>query len=89
MKWINALGLGKSTAKTAKDRLQIIIAQQRTEGNTPDYLPLMREEIMKVIAKYTKIDTNQVKMDLHYKDNNSVMELNVILPENEAVEATR
>ena len=83
MKWINALGLGKSTAKTAKDRLQIIIAQQRTESNTPDYLPLMREEIMKVIAKYTKIDSNQVKMDLHYNDNNSVMELNVILPEHE------
>ncbi len=83
MKWINALGLGKQSAKTAKDRLQIIIAQQRTESNTPDYLPLMREEIMKVIAKYTKIDTNQVKMDLHYNDNNSVMELNVILPENQ------
>ena len=82
MKWINALGLGKQSAKTAKDRLQIIIAQQRTESNTPDYLPLMREEIMKVIAKYTKIDTNQVKMDLHYNDNNSVMELNVMLPEN-------
>ena len=84
MKWINALGLGKTTAKTAKDRLQIIIAQQRTESNTPDYLPLMREEIMKVIAKYTKIDSNQVKMDLHYNDNNSVMELNVILPEQQA-----
>ena len=83
MKWINALGLGKSTAKTAKDRVQIIIAQQRTDSNTPDYLPLMREEIMKVIAKYTKIDSNQVKMDLHYNDNNSVMELNVILPEHE------
>ena len=46
MRVLKALGLHKSTAQTAKDRLHIIIAQQRSEGNSPDYLPQLRQEIM-------------------------------------------
>ena len=62
--------LRKKSAKIAKDRLHIIIAQERTEGGTPDFLP-----------KYTEIDIDQVKVDLQCKDNNSVLELNVTLPD--------
>ena len=32
----------KTTAITAKNRLQIIIAQERSSAGAPDYLPLMR-----------------------------------------------
>ncbi len=79
------LRFGKKSASVAKDRLQIIIAQQRSEGSTPDYLPLLRKDIMDVIAKYTKVDLSHITVDLHCKDKNSVLELNVVLPETEAV----
>ena len=47
----------------------------------------MRKEILEVVAKYTKIDLEKVKVDLHVKDNSSVLELNVVLPEKETESA--
>lgn len=77
----------KKSSEIAKDRLQIIIAQQRTEKDTPDFLPLLRKDIIAAIAKHMNIDVNAVKVDLQYKDNNSTLELNVVLPEKEKAEA--
>ncbi len=68
------------TAEIAKNRLHIIIAQEKSAKNSPDYLPMLRQEILKVVMKYTNADTNQVNVELHQKDNNSVLELNVVLP---------
>lgn len=81
MKLVNYFGFGKKSAKIAKDRLHIIIAQSRRESTTPDFLPLLRKDILEAIAKYTTIDMDQVKVDLQCKDNNSVLELNVTLPD--------
>jgi cell division topological specificity factor len=72
----------KKSANIAKDRLQIIIAQERSETTTTDFLPMLRKEILDVVAKYAKIDVNKVNVDLHRKDNSSILELNVMLPEN-------
>jgi cell division topological specificity factor len=72
----------KKTAHIAKDRLQIIIAQERSETTSTDFLPMLRKEILEVVAKYTKIDVSKVNVDLHRKDNSSILELNVLLPEN-------
>ncbi len=80
MRIMRALGLTSKTASTAKGRLQIIIAQQRTQSNSPDYLPALREEILQIVKKYTQVESNEVHIDLHSKDNNSVLELNVTLP---------
>lgn len=85
MKLGKYLRLGRKSANVAKDRLHIIIAQERNKGSTPDFLPLLRKDILEAIAKYTKIDVSQVKVDLQCRDNNSVLELNVVLPETETV----
>ncbi len=77
----------KKSANIAKDRLQIIIAQERSEETTTDFLPMLRKEILEVVAKYTKIDVSKVNVDLHRKDNSSILELNVLLPENVNAEA--
>ena len=71
----------KKSAKNARNRLQIVIAQQRTEKDSPDFLPLLRKDIIAAIAKHMNIEINEVKVDLQYKDNNSILELNVALPE--------
>lgn len=85
MSLLSYLGLGKKTAATARDRLQVIIAQERKQGNSHDYLPLLRKEIMEVIAKYVKVDISKVKVDLHHNENSSVLELNVALPEHDEI----
>lgn len=69
------------TADIAKNRLHIIIAQEKSAKGSPDYLPLLRQEILKVVAKYTHVDTDQVNVDFHRKENNSILELNVTLPD--------
>ena len=82
MKWRKLLGLKNKSADIAKNRLQVIIQQQRTsDNNSPDYLPMMKKEILEVIAKYTQTNLDDVKVDLHYRNNDSVMELSVALPE--------
>ncbi|OGT52523.1 MAG: cell division topological specificity factor MinE [Gammaproteobacteria bacterium RIFCSPHIGHO2_12_FULL_41_15] len=75
----------RKSASVAKDRLQIIIAQERSNLNSEDYLPMLREEILAVIAKYTKVDREHVRVDLQHRDNSAVLELNVMLPEKETV----
>lgn len=83
MRILKQLGFNKKSAQTAKDRLHIIIAQQRSENTSPDYLPLLRQEIMAVIAKYTKTEEDDINLDMNMQtvENNSVLELNIILPE--------
>lgn len=69
------------SASIARDRLQVIVAHQRSQRNQPDYLPKMQEEILAVIRKYVDIDADQVNVQLDDADNCSVLELNVTLPQ--------
>lgn len=69
------------SAQMAKNRLHIIIAQEKSQKNSPDYLPMLRQEILKVVAKYTNANMDQVNVELHCKDNNAILELNVTLPD--------
>lgn len=71
----------KNSASIAKERLQIIVSHERAARNGPDYLPLLREEIIKVISKYVAIDQNQVKVELERSGNCSILELNITLPD--------
>lgn len=70
-----------SSASTAKERLQIIVAHERRQRNQPDYLPLMQQEIIAVIKKYVAIDSTQVVVHVDESDDCSVLELNVTLPD--------
>ncbi|MBD5771770.1 cell division topological specificity factor MinE [Marinomonas colpomeniae] len=70
-----------SSASVAKDRLQIIVAHERTKRQQPDYLPQMQQEIIAVIRKYVQIGNEDVQIQLDNTDDCSVLELNVTLPE--------
>ena len=71
----------KNTAETAKNRLQIIIAQERSSRGGPDYLPLMQRELLEVIKKYVNIDADAVKVDLVRDGANDVLDISVALPD--------
>ena len=70
-----------SSAATAKERLQIVVAHERRKRNQPDYLPLLEQEILQVIRKYVDIDQDQVTVQLDNSDDCSVLELNITLPD--------
>lgn len=69
-----------SSASVAKERLQIIVAHERTQRNQPDYLPAMQQELIAVIKKYVAIDEDKVTVSVENTNNCSVFELNITLP---------
>ena len=74
----------KNTAAVAKDRLRIIIAQERTTAGAPDYLPLLRRELLEVIRKYVNVDADAVKVDVVKDGEHDVLDISVALPEERA-----
>ncbi|MCA9669063.1 MAG: cell division topological specificity factor MinE [Myxococcales bacterium] len=71
----------KKSASVAKDRLQILVARDRSARGAPDYLPLLRQELLAVIAKYETIDLEQVSVSLDRSSGCEVLELNIVLPD--------
>jgi len=72
----------KTTANTAKERLQIIVAHERKRRNSPDYLPQLERDILEVIRKYVDISPEDIAVSLEQRgDELSVLELNVTFPE--------
>ena len=77
------LGEKKKTASVAKERLQIILAHERSGRNAdePDYLPALQRELVEVISKYIKINAEDIKVQLDRQDNLEVLEVKIELPE--------
>jgi len=69
------------TANMAKERLQIIIARERTGREGYDFLPALREELIAVISKYTKVNAEDIKVSLDKQGNLEVLDVNVVLPD--------
>jgi cell division topological specificity factor len=69
------------TANVAKERLRIIVAQERSSRGGPDYLPLLRRELLEVIRKYVNVDPDAIQINLEHEDGQEVLELSVALPE--------
>ena len=74
----------KNTASVAAERLRIIVMQERAadgRGSSPDYLPMMRREILEVIRKYVNVDADAVDIHVTREGEGEVLELSVTLPE--------
>ena len=77
------LGEKKKSATIAKERLQIILAHERSSSRptTPDYLPALQRELVAVISKYVKINPDDLKVHLERQDNLEVLEVKIELPD--------
>lgn len=84
------LGEKKKTASVAKERLQIILAHERSgtrSDDQRDYLPDLQRELIEVISKYVKVDPNEIKVNLERRANLEVLEVKIELPEDETAPA--
>jgi len=70
----------KTSAVQAKERLQIVMAHERVGRSGPDYLPMLQQELLAVIAKYVDIDANKVEVKLDRGGDCSTLEVNIELP---------
>lgn len=71
----------QGSASVAKERLQILVAHDRTERNRPSYLPKLQREILEVIRKYVEVDMNAVSVNYEQEDSREILELNIVLPD--------
>lgn len=74
------LGEKKTSASVAKDRLQLILINERGDGMAPDYLPKLQQELVAVISKYVKINPEDIKINLDRQDSLEVLEVKIELP---------
>ncbi len=75
-------GSKPKTAAIAKERLQLIIAHERSGGtSTPDFLPALQQELMAVISKYVSVNPEDIKVSVEKQGNFEVLEVNIVMPE--------
>ena len=77
------LGEKKKTASVAKERLQIILAHERSGRHSiqPDYLPALQRDLVAVISRYVKINPDDIKVSLERQDNLELLEVKIELPD--------
>jgi cell division topological specificity factor len=74
----------RATASVARERLQILLAHERSTGGAqPELLAMLREEILAAIAKHVSVDQDSVVIKMDRGATVSTLEIDVELP-NEA-----
>jgi cell division topological specificity factor len=70
-----------SSAAIAKERLQILVAHERSQRSQPEYLVAMKKDLLEVIRKYVNVDQNAITVSMEQDENREILELNIVLPE--------
>ena len=65
-----------ASAETAKERLQLVLAHDRSDLN-PELLEQMRREILEVMARYVEIDLEEGDVSLETEDRVTALVANL------------
>ena len=65
-----------ASASTARERLQLVLAHDRTDLST-ELLDQMRREILEVVAKYVEIDVDEGAVSLETEDRMTALVANL------------
>ena len=66
----------QSSATTARERLQLVLAHDRSDLS-PELLDQMRKEILEVVAKYVEIDLEEGAVSLETEDRMTALVANL------------
>jgi cell division topological specificity factor len=72
----------KTSAPTARDRLQILLAHERASTGDSDLVTRLREEIIAVVTKHVQIDRDQVNVKMDRGEKVSTLEVDIEIPLN-------
>jgi cell division topological specificity factor len=78
------LGLQRASATTARERLQLVLAHDRSDLN-PELLEQMRREILEVVSRYVEIDLEEVDVSLETEDRVTALVANLPIRRAKAV----
>lgn len=69
-----------NSAAKAKERLKLVIAHENAKRNCPDFLPQLQSEIMKLLAKYMKMEDVQAQVKMTHEGSTELLQVEVVLP---------
>jgi cell division topological specificity factor len=69
------------SAPVARDRLQVLLAHERTLSGRADLAAVLQKEILAVIAKHVAIDPEKVVVTLDRGDQVSTLEIDIEMPD--------
>ncbi|SFI43990.1 cell division topological specificity factor MinE [Aerobium aerolatum] len=68
------------SAPAARERLQVLLAHERTNGDESDLVTALRDEIMAVIAKHMQIDREKVSVKMERGAQVSTLAVDIEIP---------
>jgi cell division topological specificity factor len=71
-----------ASAPVARERLQILLAHERSAGNQPDLLAILREEILAVIGRHVTFEPDKVQIKLDRGKSVSTLAVDIEIPNN-------
>jgi cell division topological specificity factor len=80
MSLLRLLGRRSGTAPVARERLQILLAHERSQRGQPDLLGILREEILAVVSRHVKLDPDKVLVKMDRGKSMSTLEVDIELP---------
>ena len=69
------------SAPVARERLQLLLAHERTLTSRSDLIALLQREVLAVIAKHIAIDQDKVIVKLDQRAQVSTLEIDIEMPE--------
>ena len=70
-----------ASASAAKDRLQILLAHERSDRTRAELLPLLQRDIIAAVRRHVQVEGEAVAVDLQSRGDVSTLEINVEIPE--------
>ena len=81
MSLFNVFKRNTSSAPVARERLQVLLAHERTVvGGESDLVAILREEIMAVIAKHMAVPQDKVQIKMDRGASVSTLEVDIEIP---------
>jgi len=82
MSFLANLFAKRTSAPVARDRLQILLAHERTAGEGhSDLLAKLHKEILEVIARHISVDQDKVQVKLDRGTGCSLLEIDIEVPQ--------
>ena len=68
------------SAPVARERLQILLAHERTTAGQSDLVDILREEILAVIARRLSVEPDLVQVSMQSEDAISTLTVDIEIP---------
>jgi cell division topological specificity factor len=77
----------KASAPVARERLQVLLAHERTACGRPDLLAVIHEEILAAISRHVNLDAEHIKVATRRGKTLSTLKVDIEIPT--AIDAAR